>query len=112
MTLWKPLLPPLESQQRGKRTRFRIAATVVVAIILLVFARWVVTAQYREALATWNERQSSVADDRMRLVANWLRERRGDAEINSQSTQVIGLLADLARQVPVSPRQYAHLARL
>ncbi len=72
-------------------TSLAVCAAVAGFAVLLVV-------QFHHVLATWEERQSSVADDRARLVSNWLRERSLDAEANSQAPEVIGYLTRAARQ--------------
>jgi len=71
--------------------------------------------EYHRHLAIWDARQSSVAGDRARLVSNWLRERRLDAEANSRAPEVIAYLsrraAPSAAAVPAEDL-LSHLALL
>jgi hypothetical protein len=67
-----------------------VAAGVVIASLAV--------AQHRQVLAVWEERQSSVADDRARLVSNWIKERKADAEVNSRSPDVKAWLLKMAGQ--------------
>jgi two-component system sensor histidine kinase/response regulator len=71
-------------------------ATAFVAIGVVLACLAVV--RHRQVLAVWEERQCSVADDRARLVSNWLQERKGDAEANSQSPDVKAWLLKTAGQ--------------
>ncbi len=49
--------------------------------------------QYTSNMAVWNERQSSLADDRSRMVSDWLDQRRGDAETLASRSSVIRVLS-------------------
>ena len=71
-----------------------VSALVVIAAALTSLE----LAQYRRTMTTWSERQSSIADDRSRQVANWIQERKGDADANSWSPEVKEYLSRLARQ--------------
>jgi HPt (histidine-containing phosphotransfer) domain-containing protein len=62
---------------------------------------FLVVSQYRQALTHWEQRQSSIADERARLVSNWLQERKGDAEANSRSPEVKAYLSRTAGQAGV-----------
>jgi PAS domain S-box-containing protein len=59
--------------------------------------------QERKALQTWETRLSSVADDRARLVSNWLSERKADAEVLADLPSVRRLLSQPARTVQAQP---------
>ena len=69
-------------------------AFVAVGVVLTSLA----VMRHRQVLAVWEERQSSVADDRARLVSNWIQERKGDAEANSQSPDAKAWLLKTAGQ--------------
>jgi PAS domain S-box-containing protein len=90
---------------------FALAFAVIFGILALFLV-----GQYRQVLATWEERQSSIADDRTRLVSNWLRERSKDAVANANAPEVIAYLSSLAAQRNVreasANRVLAHLAVL
>ncbi|MEO8370777.1 MAG: ATP-binding protein, partial [Candidatus Solibacter sp.] len=81
----------------------------VVAVLILLL-----TAQHRQVLAVWEERQNRVAEDRAHLVANWLQERAGDAESNSRAPEVITYLSQTSSQKIAGqrPALLAHLALL
>lgn len=90
-----------------------LAATLlVVGGFLAVLLRM----QHQEALDQWAERQSSIADDRVRLVGNWLHERSLDAQANAAAPEVTALLLKMdGPKQAHSPRQddvLAHLALL
>jgi PAS domain S-box-containing protein len=54
--------------------------------------------QYQSRLAAWNERESSMAGDRSRMVTEWLNQRRGDAETLATRSSVIALLSRRQRE--------------
>ena len=60
-----------------------------------VFLTFLIAKQHRQVMATWNERLSSVADDRVRMVSAWLQERKGDAEVSARSPEVAARLSGL-----------------
>jgi len=101
MAFWKRLSVEIEALPDGpvgsaSAAQVLLTSLAVCAAVAGFTALLVV--QYRQVLATWEERQSSVADDRARLVSNWLRERSLDAEANSEAPEVIGYLTRAARQ--------------
>ena len=49
--------------------------------------------QFRETMLAWEQRQSSIADDRSWLVSAWLSERRGDATAFSADSVVLAVLS-------------------
>jgi len=70
---------------------FTAACAVVCASLALILAE-----ERQRTWATWEERLSSVADDRRNLVTSWLTERRVDAEASSRSSDVQGCLLRMA----------------
>jgi two-component system sensor histidine kinase/response regulator len=74
-------------------TRSFVLVFVAFAILVAGLLAYLVTAQFRQEMATWSERQGSIADDRARMVSNWLLERKGDAEVNATSPLVLMLLS-------------------
>jgi PAS domain S-box-containing protein len=71
---------------------FVLAFTAAIALVGGLFA-YLVTIQYHQSIETWKERQGSAADDRSRMVENWLLERKGDAEVNAVSPLIMALLS-------------------
>jgi PAS domain S-box-containing protein len=60
---------------------------------LVVVAMWYhIESERRSILAHWRARVSTIADDRARLVENWLNARRADAEVLAASPIVRALL--------------------
>ncbi len=70
---------------------FVLAFTAAIALVTGLLA-YLMTTQYHRSLETWKERQGSTADDRSRMVENWLLERKGDAEVNAVSPLITTLL--------------------
>jgi PAS domain S-box-containing protein len=50
--------------------------------------RWHIANHYKEEMASWRVRQTSLADDQAQRVADWLKERQGDAQVLSASPAV------------------------
>ena len=89
--------PPNMSAGASSRAGFPLLfATAFVAVGVVLTSLAVV--RHRQVLAVWEQRQSSVADDRARLVFNWLQERKGDAEVDAQSPDVKAWLLKTAGQ--------------
>src|SRR5713226_166981 len=66
------------------------------ALVLVAF--WYhIENQRLDAVASWKARVSTIADDRARLVANWLNSRRADAEVLASFPSVRALLAGPGR---------------
>jgi PAS domain S-box-containing protein len=66
----------------------------LVGTALVLVAIWYhIDNQRRETVANWRARVSTIADDRTRLVANWLNARRADAEVLAAFPSVRALLA-------------------
>jgi PAS domain S-box-containing protein len=66
------------------------------ALVLVAF--WYhINNQRQDTVANWKARVSTIADDRARLVANWLNARRADAEVLASFPSVRGLLAGSGR---------------
>jgi PAS domain S-box-containing protein len=73
-----------------------LAFLVGTALVLVAF--WYhIDNQRRDTVANWKARVSTIADDRARLVANWLNARRADAEVLASFPSVRGLLAGAGR---------------
>jgi PAS domain S-box-containing protein len=60
----------------------------LVAGAIGIFLRWHIGGHYKEEIASWQARQSSLADDQAQRVADWLKERQGDAQVLSASPAV------------------------
>ena len=68
----------------GIRVREAVAyilAFTLAAVTVGGFLRWHIASLYEEEMASWRARQSSVADDQMQRVSDWLKERQGDAQV-------------------------------
>ena len=73
-----------------------LAFLVGTALVLVAF--WYhIDNQRRDTIANWKARVSTIADDRARLVANWLNARRADAEVLASFPSVRALLAGPGR---------------
>src|SRR5512136_898485 len=66
---------------RGREASVYLLASAAGLLILGSFLYFHITSSYRDEMAYWRERQSSVADDRAQRVSDWLRERRADVEL-------------------------------
>ncbi|HET8578019.1 MAG TPA: ATP-binding protein [Methylomirabilota bacterium] len=70
----------------------------LVGTALVLVAIWYhIDNQRRETVANWKGRVSTIADDRSRLVANWLNARRADAEVLAGFPSVRALLSGPSR---------------
>ncbi len=68
-----------------------------------VTLRWHILNQYRKEMASWRARESSLADDQAQRVADWLKERMGDAQVLSASPDVRAALHDYKQGERMSP---------
>jgi PAS domain S-box-containing protein len=64
----------------------------VVALLVAASVGVHIRSEYQKALDEWRARQSSIADDRSRMVSDWLKERTNSAEALATSAVVIALL--------------------
>lgn len=69
-----------------------------------------IQSQYRRAFEEWKARQSSIADDRSRMVSDWLKERLNDAETFASRPLLISSLSpkgptNLAAPLPRSTKK-------
>ena len=71
-------------------------AFLLFAILVVILASYSIWQDYRETRHYWLDRMSSVADDRARMISNWLVERRADAEIAAANPSVLSLLSGRA----------------
>src|SRR5579862_2039938 len=58
-----------------------------------IFLRWYISSHYRKEMASWQTRQSSLVDDQAQRVADWLKERKGDAQVLSAAPAVRTVLS-------------------
>ena len=89
-----------------------LASLAVTLLVVGAFLAILLKMQYRQTLEVWAQRQSSVADDRVRLVSNWLRERRMDAEANAGAPEVISFLLKGTAELGNAPRDRGLLSHL
>ena len=64
----------------------------VAAAAIGIFLRWHIASYYKKEMASWQARQSSLADDQAQRVADWLNERQGDAQVLSSTPAVRAVL--------------------
>src|ERR1019366_4091678 len=64
----------------------------VAAAAIGIFLRWHIASYYKKEMASWQARQSSLADDQAQRVAGWLNERQGDAQGLSSTPAVRAVL--------------------
>ncbi|MFB3923625.1 MAG: PAS domain S-box protein [Terriglobia bacterium] len=99
--------------RRGYALVFGLLLVTAVAVELLSLR-----SRYRATLAHWEARQSSIADDRARMVSDWLKERQADTEaLASRVSVVVALRArpggppttsKLTRELTLSLDGFAH----
>ncbi len=87
---WEPL--PAAPAARSNRLTY-VTVFVLAAALLAAFVGFHLSRQYRVVWAQWEARQTSLADDRSRMVSAWLKERQSDAEALATRAQVIAALA-------------------
>jgi PAS domain S-box-containing protein len=75
-----------------------IAAYVLIFVLfsgaVAGFLQWQISSHYQKEMASWQARQSGLADDQAQRVEDWLKERRGDAQVLSASSAVRAFLQD------------------
>ncbi|HEV3329895.1 MAG TPA: cache domain-containing protein [Bryobacteraceae bacterium] len=114
MAFPKKTSTPLGVQPRiaGSMLSASYLAFVSTGVIIVAGLALLAVSQYRATLAEWEQRLSSIADERTRLVSSWLQERRGDAEANSFAPEVTQyLLRMTAKNIHEEP-MLDHLALL
>ncbi len=102
---------PLTRRASGRQgIHFREAAGYVLAFVLVAATvgfclHWHLKTHHNKEMASWRASQSSLADDQAQRVADWLKERQGDAQVLSASPAVRAVLgaSDQARQLPKHP---------
>ena len=52
------------------------------------FLHWQISTHYQKEMASWQARQSGLADDQAQRLSDWLKERQGDARVLSSSRAV------------------------
>jgi two-component system, cell cycle sensor histidine kinase and response regulator CckA len=57
-----------------------------------IFLRWYIASHYKKEMASWQTRQTSLADDQAQRVEDWLKERQGDAQVLSAAPAVRAVL--------------------
>ncbi len=84
---------PFVISRASRKTRLYLAilASVVGLVAALVAA--LIRFQYQTNLRVWNERESSLAEDRSRMVTEWLEEQRADAQTLATRPEVIAALS-------------------
>jgi PAS domain S-box-containing protein len=77
----------------------------VAAASIAVFLRWHIVSHYEAEMASWQARQSSVADDQAQRVSDWLKERQRDARGLAASPAVRAYLQARAagKHLPQAP---------
>jgi PAS domain S-box-containing protein len=81
--------PPGEARSRVWHYVLIFFAGTLLIAALTVFH---ILEKEKAAIAYWRDQQSTIADDRARLISNWLGERRADAELISLYPSVQQLL--------------------
>lgn len=85
---------PISPERALKRvTRIYVLAFCAGLLIVAALIGFLIRHEYWETVITWENRQSSIADDRSTLVSAWLRERQGDANALSADSVVRGALS-------------------
>ena len=87
------------TQKASRRPRLGVREVVAYLLIFSlaaaaigIFLRWHIASYYKKELASWQARQSSLADDQAQRVADWLKERQGDAQVLSSTPAVRAVL--------------------
>jgi PAS domain S-box-containing protein len=88
---FSPQLPQPPGEARGRLWNYVLIffAGTLLIVALTVFH---ILEKEKAAIAYWQDQQSTIADDRARLISNWLGERRADAELLSLYPSVQQLL--------------------
>ena len=80
---------PAEDARRAERLPWGYFAIFLAGAALVVLAMWYhIETQRRSILAQWRVQISEIANDRARLVENWLDSRRADADVLAASRDV------------------------
>jgi PAS domain S-box-containing protein len=85
----------------GRSTWRPILAFIAGVVVVAGLLAYLMVSQHRRVLRTWEGRQNRVADDRSRMVSNWLMERNADAGLTSRSPLVSALLSRITGQKTV-----------
>lgn len=110
--------PALEVSPQGRPSpnpnHDRLPRKYLVILLLCAATAALVTglslaASYRENLARWEERLTRVADANELLLANWLGERRWDAEQIAASPEIAAAFPATPGDRPAVPNQHADL---
>jgi len=92
----------------GIRVREAVAYTLTFALAVVTvgaFQRWHIAGLYKQEMAYWRARQSSLADNQTQRVSDWLKERRGNAQVFAVHSLVHAVLRAYyeAGQLPKHP---------
>ncbi len=71
----------------------------VAASIVGSFTGYHIQSSYRQELASWRARQANIADSKTQMVRSWLKERRGDAEMQASRPSIRGLVTSTRGRV-------------
>src|ERR1035437_3725741 len=91
----------MTSQIHVERPWSSLLAFMAGAVAVAGLLAYLIVTQHRQALRTWEGRQNRVADDRSRMVSNWLMERKADSELTSRSPLVSAWLSRITGQKTV-----------
>ena len=86
--------PRSEAGGRGRRYLLALFAGTVLIGALTGFH---IREKKKAAIAYWQDQQSTIADDRARLISNWLGERQADTELLSLFPSVQQLLCPIEK---------------
>jgi PAS domain S-box-containing protein len=102
---------PADDTRRAERLPWGYFAVFLAGAALVVLAMWYhIETQRRSILAQWRVQISEIANDRARLVENWLDSRRADADVLAASRDVHVLLSSASRLDEALMRHLDHVA--
>jgi PAS domain S-box-containing protein len=88
---FSPQLAQPPGEARGRLWHY-LLAFFAGALLIAALTVFHILEKEKAAIAYWRDQQSTIADDRARLISNWLGERRADAELLSLYPSVQQLL--------------------
>src|SRR5271157_1807841 len=86
-----PHLAQPRDEARGRLWQY-LLAFFAGAVLIGALTGFHILEKERAAIAYWQDQQSTIVDDRARLISNWLGERRADTELLSLYPSVRQLL--------------------
>ncbi len=87
------------TQKASRRPAIGMREVVAYVLIFLltagsigIFLHWQISSHYEKEMASWQARQSGLADDQAQRLSDWLKERQGDARVLSSTPSIRAIL--------------------